>query len=56
MKGHCNALRCNYCGRFISFTKPRWFYTPFNSMAVEPPDDVNICENCFSGLTEKDIA
>ena len=56
MKGHCNALRCNYCGRFISFSKPRWNYTPFDVNAVEPPDDINICEKCFSALTPEDIA
>jgi hypothetical protein len=56
MKGHCNALRCNYCGRFISFSKPRWNYTPFDANALEPPDDVNICEKCYNRLSEKDLA
>ena len=47
-------IRCNYCGRFIGY-KTRWVYTPFDSMAVEPPDDVNICVRCYEGLTEEDI-
>lgn len=47
-------IRCNYCGRFIGY-KARWSYTPFDVNAVEPPDDVNICEKCFEGLTEQQV-
>ena len=49
-------IRCNYCGRFIGY-KTRWNYTPFDStgIALEPPDDVNICTKCYDGLSEKDI-
>jgi len=48
-------IRCGECGRFISYKKPRWNYTPFDANALEPPDDVNICEKCYSGLTEHQI-
>jgi len=48
-------IRCNYCGRFISYKSARWNYTPFDANALEPPDDVNICEKCFSGVGESDI-
>ena len=47
-------IRCNYCGRFIGY-KTRWNYTPYDVTAVEPPDDVNICEKCFNGLTQEQI-
>ena len=47
-------IRCNYCGRFIGYGA-RWNYTPFDSTAVEPPDDVNICLRCYGGLSEDDV-
>jgi len=43
--------RCNRCGKFISWTKPYYVYTPYGGYRdQEPPDEEHMCGNCYKEL------
>ncbi len=45
-------LRCDHCGKFISWYKPHYIYTPYGSYRdQEPPDDEHICDTCYTNLS-----
>ena len=47
------TLRCEQCGKFMSWSKPYYVYTPYGSYRdQEPPDDCHIHKKCYENLSD----